>query len=106
MGSGGGRPRADPLLASATQHARRSLFECRGASVMPIFDQGYQHWSGHLAGHGWRWFAIAQRGVRNALQGRWVRLLMIVAWLPAIVLAVALCLWGLLERQSALIDSI
>jgi ABC-2 type transport system permease protein len=73
---------------------------------MPIFDQGYQHWSGELAGHGWRWFAIARRGVRNALQARSIRLLMLFAWIPALILATALCLWGLLERQSALIDSI
>ncbi len=73
---------------------------------MPIFDQGYQHWSGHLSGLTWRWLAITRRGVRNALQGRWIRLFLIAAWLPAVVLAFVLCLWGLLERQSALIDSI
>jgi ABC-2 type transport system permease protein len=73
---------------------------------MPIFDQGYQHWSGELAGHGWRWYAVARRGVRNALQTRSIRLLMIAAWMPAVALATALCLWGLLERQSALIDTI
>ncbi len=73
---------------------------------MPIFDQGYQHWSGELAGHGWRWFAVARRGVRNALQTRSIRIMMFIAWAPAIALASALCLWGLLERQSALIDTI
>jgi len=73
---------------------------------MPIFDQGYQHWSGHLTGHTWRWLAITRRGVRNALETRWIRLFLFVAWLPALLLAFLLCLWGLLERQSALIDSI
>src|SRR5438105_11483020 len=71
---------------------------------MPIFDQGYQHWSGHLTGHAWRWMAITRRGVQNALQGRWIRLFLIVAWMPAAILAFVLCLWGLLERQSELID--
>jgi ABC-2 type transport system permease protein len=73
---------------------------------MPIFDQGYQHWSGHLSGHAWRWFAITRRGVRTALRSRLVRLALIIAWLPAVVLAFALCLWGLVERQSALIESV
>jgi ABC-2 type transport system permease protein len=73
---------------------------------MPIFDQGYQHWSGHLSSHSWRWLAITRRGVRTALQGRLVRLALILAYLPAILLVVALCLWGLVERQSALIDTI
>jgi ABC-2 type transport system permease protein len=73
---------------------------------MPIFDQGYQHWSGHLSSHTWRWLAITRRGVQTALQGRMVRMALILAYLPAIVLVVALCLWGLIERQSALIDTI
>ncbi len=98
--------RANPLFAASAEHARRGLLECRGAHLMPIFDQGYQHWSGHLSSHAWRWLAITRRGVRTALQGRIVRLALILAWLPAIVLVVVLCLWGLVERQSALVDSI
>jgi ABC-2 type transport system permease protein len=73
---------------------------------MPVYDQGYQHWSGELSGHTWRWLAITRRGVRTALGVRWLRLFLIVAWMPALVLAAVLCLWGLLERQSALIESI
>jgi ABC-2 type transport system permease protein len=73
---------------------------------MPIFDQGYQHWSGHLSSHAWRWLAITRRGVRTAIQGRIVRLALILAFFPAIVLVVVLCLWGLVERQSALLDTI
>jgi ABC-2 type transport system permease protein len=73
---------------------------------MPIFDQGYQHWSGHMSGLVWRWLAITRRGVRTALQVRIVRLALILAWMPAIVLVVVLCIWGLVERQSALIDSL
>jgi ABC-2 type transport system permease protein len=73
---------------------------------MPIFDQGYQHWSGDLSSHAWRWLAITRRGVRTATQGRIVRLAVILAFLPAIVLVFVLCIWGLIERQSAAIDSI
>jgi ABC-2 type transport system permease protein len=73
---------------------------------MPIFDQGYQHWSGHLSSHAWRWLAITRRGVLTALQSRLIRLALFLAWLPALVLVVVLCLWGLVERQSALIETI
>jgi ABC-2 type transport system permease protein len=73
---------------------------------MPIFDQGYQHWTGHLSGHTWRWLAITRRGVRTALQSRLVRLALFIAWLPALVLVLVLCMWGLVERQSALVETI
>ena len=36
---------------------------------MPIIDQGYQHWSGELSGHAWRWLAIARHGVRVGHEG-------------------------------------
>ncbi len=72
---------------------------------MPIIDQGYQHWSGELSGQAWRWLAITRRGVKTALQGRWIRLAILVAWLPALVLAFVLCMWGLVERQSDLVET-
>src|SRR5207253_4497253 len=67
---------------------------------MPIFDQGYQHWNGPLSGHAWRWLAVARHGVRAVLKGRIVRLLLLVAWLPALALVTTLAFWGLLEQQS------
>jgi ABC-2 type transport system permease protein len=67
---------------------------------MPIFDQGYQHWKGPLSGHAWRWLAIARHGVRVQLQGRAVRILLLLAWLPALALVVALALWGLVEQGA------
>ena len=70
---------------------------------MPIFDQGYQHWSGPLSGHSWRGLAIARQGLRVGQKNRFVRVLMLVSWLPALALAVALCVWGLLERNSSII---
>lgn len=72
---------------------------------MPIFDQGYQHWSGPISGHAWRWLAITRRGVRNASTNRMLRIVLFAAWLPAIVLAFVLCMWGLLERQSDLVEA-
>jgi ABC-2 type transport system permease protein len=67
---------------------------------MPIFDQGYQHFHGQLAGPAWRWLAITRQGVRAQLKNRLVRILLLLAWLPALALVVALALWGLLEQKS------
>jgi ABC-2 type transport system permease protein len=70
---------------------------------MPIFDQGYQHWSGKLSGHAGRWLAITWHGVRIGFKNRWMRWLLLGAWTPALALAGVLCAWGLLERNSDLI---
>ena len=70
---------------------------------MPIFDQGYQHWSGGLSGHAWRCLAIARNGVRGGLKNRLVRIVLLVSWLPAVALVILLCLWGLVERQSTVV---
>lgn len=71
---------------------------------MPIFDQGYQHWSGELTGHGWRWLAITRHGVRIGMKNRLLRIMLLIAWLPAVVLAFFLCVWGLLEQKSELVQ--
>jgi ABC-2 type transport system permease protein len=68
---------------------------------MPIVDQGYQHWSGALSGHAWRWLTIARHGVRVGMKESKVRLIILFAWSPAVALAGALCLWGLFERNAA-----
>ena len=71
---------------------------------MPIFDQGYQHWSGTLSGHTWRWLPITRHGVRTCgKSGRVLRIVLLVSWLPALALGVMLCLWGLFERESDLV---
>ncbi len=65
---------------------------------MPIFDQGYQHWNGHLSGHAWRWMAIARHGMRTQFKSRYVRLLIIMAWMPAAMLVGVLAVWGMIEQ--------
>src|SRR5579871_508530 len=70
---------------------------------MPIFDQGYQHWRGPLAGHFWRWLAITRQGVRVQLKNRLLRLLMIAAWLPCVALVLVMVLWGLVEQKSEMV---
>ena len=49
---------------------------------------------------------ITRRGVRTALQSRLVRLALFIAWMPALVLAFVISLWGLVERQSALVAEV
>jgi ABC-2 type transport system permease protein len=72
---------------------------------MPIFDQGYQHWSGTLGGPAWRWLAITRHGVRASLSNKWLRMALLASMLPAVLLVAMLCVWGLLEQKSALIES-
>jgi ABC-2 type transport system permease protein len=69
-------------------------------TIMPIFDQGYQHWKGTLSGRAWRWLAIARHGVRGQIRGRPIRLLLLAAWMPALTLAGALAVWGLFEQGT------
>jgi ABC-2 type transport system permease protein len=73
---------------------------------VPIFDQGYQHWSGELSGHSWRWLTIARHGVRVGTKNRAVQRFLFLAWLPAVGLAAMLCLWGLVEQKSDLIATL
>lgn len=70
---------------------------------MPIFDQGYQHWSGSLSGHAWRWWTIARQGVRVGMKNPFLRILVILSWLPAVGLAFILSVWGLFEQNSPLV---
>jgi ABC-2 type transport system permease protein len=72
---------------------------------MPIFDQGYQHWSGELSGHGWRWLAVTRHGVRAGMKNRLLRYVLFAAWTPAVALAGILRVWGLLERGNSSIVS-
>jgi ABC-2 type transport system permease protein len=67
---------------------------------MPIFDQGYQHWQGKLSGHAWRWLTITRQGVRTQLRSRWVRALILISWVPALLLAFFMVCWGLAEQKA------
>src|SRR5262249_25669210 len=44
-----------------------------------------------------------RQGVRAGLQSRWVRLLLLMAWIPAVGLAAVLIVWGLIEQKSGLV---
>lgn len=73
---------------------------------MPIFDQGYQHWDGALSGHTWRWLAVTRQGIRVQLRKRWTKWWIATAFAPALLLAAAVIVWGLLEQGSSLLDPI
>ncbi len=73
---------------------------------MPIIDQGYQHWSGDLAGHTWRWLAVTRHGVKIAMRNRFLRYVLFCAWVPALALVTMLSAWGLLERKSGMMAAI
>lgn len=70
---------------------------------MPIFDQGYQHWTGQLSGHALRWWTISRYGARVQMNARGTRYVVMLAWLPALVLGAFLSLWGLIEQKSSLV---
>jgi ABC-2 type transport system permease protein len=73
---------------------------------MPIFDQGYQHWSGKIGGRARRWWAITSCGVRAGKKSWSLRIFMLFAAIPSLLLAGFLCIWSLLERKSAAIEGI
>lgn len=67
---------------------------------MPIFDQGYQHWTGKRSGRAWRWLTVTRQGLRGQFKGWLVRVLLLLAWMPALGLVTTLALWGLFEQGS------
>jgi ABC-2 type transport system permease protein len=70
---------------------------------MPVFDQGYQHWHGKLGGQAWRWLPITLHGARIQLKNRWVRVGMLAALFPALLLSAFLAIWSLFEKNSSLL---
>ena len=56
---------------------------------MPIHDLGYRSWQGQLRPAAFRWWVIAQTGVRLAWRNRWLRRLVLLAWLPTLYLGLA-----------------
>jgi ABC-2 type transport system permease protein len=70
---------------------------------MPIFDQGYQHWQGRLSGHAWRGLTITLHGVRAQFRHRGTKVVVVTALGPALALAGAVIVWGLIEQRSSLL---
>ncbi len=72
---------------------------------MPIIDQGYQHWSGDLSSHAWRWLAVTRQGIKITMRNRFLRYVLFAAWVPAVALVAMLSGWGLLERKSTMVST-
>ena len=60
---------------------------------MPIHDLGYRAWQGRLMPEVTRFWVIAQTGIALAWKNRWLRRLLLLAWVPALYLGVALFLF-------------
>ena len=52
---------------------------------MPVYDRGYTHWE-PSAGRAWpAWWVIAKRGIAEPLKRRWLLVLLLMGFVPAIV---------------------
>jgi ABC-2 type transport system permease protein len=71
---------------------------------MPIFDQGYQHWEGPRRPRSLRWLTITRSGLVAGFRPRSVKLLGLASLAPALLLVIALAVWGLLEQGSSLVS--
>jgi ABC-2 type transport system permease protein len=59
---------------------------------------GYRGWSGRLAPGWMRWTVISAIGVQRAWQNRWVKRMLLFAWIPALWFGVGFFIW----EQAAL----
>ena len=70
---------------------------------MPIFDQGYQHWNGHLASQFWRWWAVTRHGIRMQFRSKLTRFSIATFLAPALALVTFMILWSLFEQGNTYI---
>ncbi len=52
---------------------------------MPVYDRGYTHWQSSGGRTLPAWLVIAKRGIVGPLKSRWLLILILMAWVPAIV---------------------
>lgn len=57
---------------------------------MPVHDLGYRKWEGVLNSPYFRWWVVAQTGIRLSWKNPWLRRLLLAAWLPAVWLSVGI----------------
>jgi hypothetical protein len=69
---------------------------------MPLHDISYQHWDGVHLGLWSRRMVIAQNGLNACLQNKWMRHLVVICWVAALVMTALLFLVG----QLLVADSI
>ncbi|HEV3002938.1 MAG TPA: hypothetical protein VGX78_00685 [Pirellulales bacterium] len=56
---------------------------------MPIYEFGYRHWNGTLRPWWLRWFPITRTGFELAWQGRMLRRVLFLAWMPLLYFGAA-----------------
>lgn len=56
---------------------------------MPIHDLGYRPWQGERKSSFSRWTIIAAAGIRLAAKNRWLKRVLVVAWLPVLYWGIA-----------------
>jgi len=72
---------------------------------MPLHDISYQHWEGAHLGLWRRRLVIAANGLTACLQNRWMRHLLLLCWVAALVMAALLFLVGqLLVADSVVVQ--
>jgi len=52
---------------------------------MPIHNLGYREWDGHVERASSRWTVVTGIGIRRAWQSMWLRRMVFVAWIPALM---------------------
>lgn len=75
---------------------------------MPVHDLGYRRWSGSRLPPFDRWKAIVSTGVRLAWQGKYLKRLLIVAWIPVLYVGALLVAieWVILQNGAAAVAGI
>lgn len=75
---------------------------------MPVHDLGYREWSGERLPPFARWKAIASTGVRLAWKGKYLKRLLVVAWIPVLyVVALLVAIeWVILQEGAAAVAGI
>ena len=69
---------------------------------MPIHARGYGQWRGELRGQGLRWLTIARWGIRLSGKSKWLRRLVLVAWLPLLYYVLMFFVVGRLTELNTL----
>jgi ABC-2 type transport system permease protein len=57
---------------------------------MPVHERGYTRWQSSGLAADPVWWVIARRGLSGSLRHRWIMLLVVLAWLPAVIKGVGI----------------
>jgi hypothetical protein len=67
---------------------------------VPIYEFGYRHWNGTLRPWWLRWFPITRTGCELAWQGRMLRRVLFLAWMPLLYFGAAFFAFGKLTEPG------